>query len=118
LFRLLTFLKNVDVAMELIWVTLRQSTLMLTVSTCFSLTVFVLFGCLVYVVEQGTFTVNATYPNGAYLKPNDDGTGTTVSNILSAVQGLYWAILTGTGNGTCLTSPWLHLNDCRLLPFM
>ena len=100
LLRLLTFLKNVDVAMELIWVTLRQSTLMLTVSTCFSLTVFVLFGCLVYVVEQGTFTVNATYPNGAYLKPYDDTMGWQVSNIPSAVQGIYWAIGVGTGNGT------------------
>ena len=117
LFRLLTFLKNVDVAFDLIVATLRQAQLLLSVFTFFAFIYVVVMGCLMYLTEQGTFTVNTQYPNGAYLKPNDDGTGTTVSNIFSAVQGLYWAILTGTGNGTCLTSPWLHLNDCRLSPF-
>jgi hypothetical protein len=100
LLRLLTFLKNVDVAMELIWATLGQSTLMLTVFFFFSMVLFVLFGCLIYITEQGTFTVNNLYPNGAFLKINDDMTGVKVSNIPSAVEGIYWAIGVGTGNGT------------------
>ena len=107
LLRLLTFLKNVDVAMEIIWATLNNSTLMLSVVLFFSMVFMVLMGCLIYLAEQGTFTVTQQYPNGAYLKPNDDETGQTVSNIFSAVQGLYWAIGTSTGNGTgpCFAIP-------------
>ena len=99
LLKLLTFLKNVDVAMDLIWATLVQSNLMLTVFLFFAMVWWVLMGCLMYIVEQGKFTVNAQYPNGEYLKPNDDETGTKVSNIMSAIQGLYWAIGTFCGNG-------------------
>ena len=113
LLRFLSFLKNVDVAMELIWATLVRSTLMLTVSTFFSFTIFVLFGCLVHIAEQGTFRATPQYPNGAYLRPSDDQTGLRVANIPSAVQGVYWAILTGTGNGE--THRPTHL--AVLLPF-
>ena len=60
---------------------------------------WILMGCLIYIAEQGKFTVNEQYPNGAYLRPNDDQTSTKVSNIFSAVQGIYWAIGTFCGNG-------------------
>ena len=50
-------------------------------------------------IPSGDFTVNEQYPNGAYLHPTDDLTGVRVSNINSAVQGIYWAIGTATGNG-------------------
>jgi hypothetical protein len=73
---------------------------MLTVFMFFSVVFMVLMGCLVYIAEQGTFTVNAQYPNGAYLKMNDDENGQKVSNIFSAVQGIYWATGTATGNST------------------
>jgi hypothetical protein len=97
MFRLLTFLKNVDVAMDIIWGTLRKSSTMLGTFMLFILVFFVFMGCLVYIAEQGTFTVNAQYPNGAYLKMNDDKNGVKVSNIQSAVQGIYWAVGGGTG---------------------
>jgi hypothetical protein len=64
LLRLMAFLKNVDVAMDLIWATLEQSSLMLSVFMFFVMVVVVLFGCLFYIAEQGEFTVNETYPNG------------------------------------------------------
>ena len=126
LLRLLTFLKNVDVAMEIILITLKKSTLMLTVFMFFSVVFMVLMGCLVYIAEQGTFTVNAQYPNGAYLKMNDDENGQKVSNIFSAVQGIYWATGTATGNSTffsplhcfpvhCYYAP-LTVDALRLLP--
>ena len=95
-FRLLTFLKNVDVAMDIIWETLRKSSLLLSTFLFFIIILYILMGCLIYLAEQGTFTVTQQYPNGAYLKPNDDETGQKVSNIFSAVQGIYWAIGGGT----------------------
>ena len=101
MFRLLTFLKNVDVAMDIIWGTLRKSSTMLGTFMLFILVFFVFMGCLVYTAEQGTFTVNAQYPNGAYLKMNDDENGVKVSNIQSAVKGIYWAVGGGTGNSKC-----------------
>ena len=113
LLRLLTFLKNVDVAIELILATLSTANLMLSVFSFFAFVFLIVMGCLMYTVEQGTFTVNAQYPNGAYLKPNDDQTGAQVSSIMSAVQGLYWAILTFTGNGTSVCQ-WPRPSHKRL----
>ena len=43
--------------------------------------------------------VNAQYPNGAYLKINDDLTEVKVSNFNSAAQGIFWAICLGSGDG-------------------
>jgi len=89
------------VAMDIIWGTLRKSSTMLGTFMLFILVFFVFMGCLVYTAEQGTFTVNAQYPNGAYLKMNDDENGVNVSNIQSAVKGIYWAVGGGTGNSKC-----------------
>jgi hypothetical protein len=61
-------MKNVDVAMELISETLRQSTLLLSVFMFFVMIVIVLFGCVIYLCEGGTFTVTSDYPMGAYLR--------------------------------------------------
>jgi hypothetical protein len=65
-------MKNVDVAMELISETLRQSTLLLSVFMFFVMIVIVLFGCVIYLCEGGTFTVNSDYPMGAYLRYSFD----------------------------------------------
>ena len=73
--------------------------------------IVILFGCLIYLAEQGDFTVNEQYPNGAYLKVTDDQTGLKVSNINSAVQGMYWATTLGINN-TILSSNLLS----NLLP--
>jgi hypothetical protein len=78
LLKLIAFLKNVDVAVELIFLTLSQSTLMLSVFMFFIAVILILFGCLQYMAQQGTFTVNQNYPNGAYLVPTDDLTGLKV----------------------------------------
>ena len=99
LLKLMSFLKNVDVAIDLILATLTQASLMLSVFLFFVMIIVILFGCLIYLAEQGTFTVTDQYPNGAYLHPTDDMSGVKVSNINSAVQGIYWAIGTATGNG-------------------
>jgi hypothetical protein len=61
-------MNNVDVAMELISETLRQSTLLLSVFMFFVMIVIVLFGCVIYLCEGGTFTVTSDYPMGAYLR--------------------------------------------------
>jgi hypothetical protein len=103
LLRLLSFLKNVDVAMDLIWATLSEGSLLLSVFIFVCLVIMVLLGCLCYIAEQGTFTVDQNHPNGAYLKMTDDYSGTKVSNINSAVQGIYWSV--GVFASNCNISP-------------
>ena len=53
LLKLLTVLKNVDVAIDLILATLTQASLMLSVFLFFVMIIIILFGCLIYVAEQG-----------------------------------------------------------------
>ena len=55
LLRLLTVLEKVDVAADLIAETMRQSLLLLTVFMFFVLMYIALFGCLIFLLEQGIF---------------------------------------------------------------
>ena len=98
LLRLLAFLKNVDVAVDLIWATIHQSSLLLTVFCFFMIVVVILFGCFIYLAEQGTFQVTNDYPNGAYLRQSADKTSLQLSPFDSVLTGIYWAIGVGTGS--------------------
>ena len=51
--KLMSFLKNVDVAIDLILATLTQASLMLSVFLFFVMIIVILFGCLIYLAEQG-----------------------------------------------------------------
>ena len=53
LMKLMSFLKNVDVAIDLILATLTQASLMLSVFLFFVMIIVILFGCLIYLAEQG-----------------------------------------------------------------
>ena len=101
LLRLLSFMKNVDVARELITETLRQSTLILSVFMFFVFIIIILFGCLIFLCESGTFTVNSDYPKGAYLRYDNTGFNLQVSPFDSIPTGMYWVIGTATGAGVC-----------------
>ena len=98
--KLLSLLNNADVATSLISETMREATTMLSVFLFFVVIVIVFFGCLVYLIESGTYTVNSTYPNGAYLRRTHDDVGLEITPFLSIPVGIYWAIgqVTGTGN--------------------
>jgi Ion transport protein len=98
LLRFLSFLKNVDVASELIIETISGASLLLSVFMFFVMVVVILFGCLIYLAEGGTFTVNSEYPDGAYLRTNWDGT-VSQTPFTSVSVGIYWSISSATGNG-------------------
>jgi Ion transport protein len=100
LLRFLSFLRNVDVASELIIETLSGASLLLSVFMFFVMVVVILFGCLIYLAEGGTFTVNSDYPDGAYLRTNWDGT-MSESPFKSVSVGIYWSISVATGDGEC-----------------
>ena len=57
LLKLLSFLKNVDVMIDLMLATLSQASLLLNVFLFAVMIVVIIFGCLVYIAEQGVFTV-------------------------------------------------------------
>jgi Ion transport protein len=98
LLRLISFLKNVDVASELILETLSGASLLLSVFMFFVMVVVILFGCLIYLAEGGTFMVTHDYPDGAYLRTNWDGS-VTETPFTSVAVGIYWSISAATGNG-------------------
>ena len=58
LLKLLSFLKNVNVMVDLIIATMVQSYLLLSVFLFFVFIIIILFGCLIFIAEQGDFTVN------------------------------------------------------------
>ena len=64
LLKLLSFLKNVDVMIDLMLATLSQASLLLNVFLFAVMIVVIIFGCLVYIAEQGVFTVinNLSFP--------------------------------------------------------
>ena len=101
LMRLLSFLKNVDVARDLICETLKQSALILSVFLFFVMVIIILFGCLIYLCEGGTYTVNSDYPRGAYLRMSNTGSGLEATPFNSIATGMYWVISTGAGSGAC-----------------
>jgi Ion transport protein len=100
LMRLLSFLKNVDVARDLIFEALKQSALILSVFLFFVVVIIILFGCLIYLCEGGTYTVNSEYPRGAYLRMANTGRGLEATPFNSIATGMYWVISTGAGSGT------------------
>ena len=99
LIKLLSLLNNSDVATSLISETMYQAATMLSVFLFFVLVSIVFFGCLIYFFEAGTYTVNSTYPHGAYLREKVDEDGQEVTPFSSIAIGMYWAIgqVTGTG---------------------
>lgn len=103
LMRLLSFLKNVDVARDLIFEALKQSALILSVFLFFVVVIIILFGCLIYLCEGGTYTVNSEYPRGAYLRMANTGRSLEATPFNSIATGMYWVISTGAGSGTCVS---------------
>lgn len=106
LIRLTTYFGNAEVATSLIYETISQAATILSVYVSFVMITVILFGCLIYIVEQGNFTVNMNYPNGAYLRLTHDLSSYEISPFTSIPDGMYWAITTATGTGT------VHRNYC------
>jgi hypothetical protein len=109
LLKALTFLKNVDVTISMIAMTMRNASQVLFVFLFFVLIIILLFGCLMFMAEQGTYTVNNDYPLGAYLRPNPDKTGVEVTPFDSIPTAMYWVVINlgdlvpTTDAGRCLS---------------
>lgn len=61
--------------------------------------VVILFGNVIYYLEQGTFVVNDDYPTGAYVRPTIDHHHTEPSPFVSIGTSFYWVIVTGATVG-------------------
>ena len=100
LLKALTFFKNVDVTLDLINTTIQNSSQVLIVFLFFVMIVIILVACVMYLCEQGDFTVNDEYPNGAYLRVTIHNE-IEVSPFNSIPTCIYWSILSA---GTYLQS--------------
>lgn len=93
LLRMLSFLKNVDVTIELLSLTVQNSAQILAVFLFFVIITVILFSCIIYLCESGEFMVTVEFPAGAYLRPTIDGRGLEVSPFDSIPTGLWWAVV-------------------------
>lgn len=59
----------------------------------------VIVAAVMFQLEQGVFQANPDYPTGAYLRPNYNMQGKSVSPYTSIWASIYWAIVTGTTLG-------------------
>ena len=59
----------------------------------------ILFASLIFFCEAGTFTVNAMYPDGEYLRLNIVGDEKEVSPFTSIPLACYWVVVTATTVG-------------------
>jgi hypothetical protein len=62
----------------------------------FSFFSVLIFGVIIYYIERGTFTVNADYPDGAYLIISSNDLYLQPSNFVSIPASMYWAVTTLT----------------------
>lgn len=90
LLKALSFLKNVDVTLALIAITIQKSTQTLVVFMFFVMMTSILFGCVIFMCEQGTFTVNIDYPDGAYVTPTADGLFLLRTSFATIPACMYW----------------------------
>ena len=59
----------------------------------------IFFGSIMYIIEQGDFTVTADYPSGAFLRPDILGASKEQSPFVSIASGIYWAVVTSSTVG-------------------
>ena len=95
LLRLLTFLKNVEVTLGMLAVTVVNSFQILAVFMFFVIICIVLFGCVIYLAEAGEFMVTKDYPAGAFLRLTAPQDGLMVSAFDSIPTGMWWSVCPG-----------------------
>lgn len=95
-----------DGSHAIIWETLVASIPALTIMLVFMLVLTVLFGALIFYAEEGTFTVTAAFPEGAYMRPSHTG-GLEVSPFKNILMGAYWVVMTATTVGVRRVLGWV-----------
>jgi hypothetical protein len=97
-FRIFKLGKN-NRSVELLSKTLAASTSVLVLLLFFFVLAVVVFGALVFYIEEGSFKVTADFPNGAYLRKNLISGEYEESTFVSMWAGFYWAVITLTTTG-------------------
>ena len=111
LLKALSFLKNVDVTLALIGITIERSSQTLIVFMFFVMIMCILFGCIIFMCEQGTFVVNVDYPNGAFVTPTPDKQYMVESAFISVPAGMFWSFgpdVFPAGNTPSSNTPTSH----------
>ena len=65
----------------------------------FVMLIIIVMGCLIFIVEQGEYSVTIDYPNGAYLRPNIEGNLMEVSPYRTIADSIYFVVVTATTLG-------------------
>ena len=91
--------ENIHVMTQLLQKTCIAAWPVVAVFMFFSFLIVILFGCIIFILEQGTFTVNADYPHGAYIRLALNHHDYEVSPFVSIGTSFYWVIVTGATVG-------------------
>ena len=91
--------ENIHVMTQLLQETCLAAWPVVAVFMFFSFLIVILFGCIIFILEQGTFTVNAEFPQGAYIRMHVNHYDYEVSPFVSIGTAFYWVIVTGATVG-------------------
>ena len=110
-FRIFKVVKSYQGILTVFKKTLTTSFDALVIMAVIILVCQILFACMVFAVEGGTYTVNSEYPTGVYLRKLYGTNELNPSPFDSIPTAMYWAIITLTtvGYGT--------IHFCVLLPY-
>lgn len=92
-------MKNLKKFLLLITTAVVSSLTALALLLFFAVLIVVIFAAIEFIIERGDFTVNADYPDGAYLRWNVNGEEKEVSPFNSVLTACYWAAVTSTTVG-------------------
>jgi hypothetical protein len=101
LLRLLTVSKSSPLhkSTRALLITIQRSVPILVVLVFYTLIGCFLFSVVLYNCERGTFTVNHSYPDGAYLRPGVTRGEHSPTPYVSVASSAYWAWVTVTTTG-------------------
>mmetsp|Transcript_17149 Transcript_17149/g.25714 ORF Transcript_17149/g.25714 Transcript_17149/m.25714 type:complete len:474 (-) Transcript_17149:156-1577(-) len=88
-----------NTSMEVMVTSIKNSGEILGTLMFYILLCLIVVAALVFQFEEGDFTVNSNYPEGAYLRPTVDLQGKEPSPYVSVWVAIYWAVVTGTTLG-------------------
>lgn len=91
--------KNVRTGLKIIQKALMASVPALSILSFLTLLLVLLFGSLIYFFEGGDFTVDESFPEGAYVRWNVNHSEKEESPFSSILLSIYWAVVTATTVG-------------------